>query len=1494
MRVASPLQSFHAPTQAWFRARFDGPTRAQALAWPALAAGRSTLLCAPTGTGKTLAAFLAGLDRLAFGPPPPRTGRCRILYVSPLKALAVDVEKNLRGPLEGIRQEALRLGAPLHELTIGVRTGDTKASERARFQRSPTDLLVTTPESLYLLLTSRARDALASIETVILDEIHALVPHKRGSHLAVSLERLEQLCGRPLQRIGLSATQRPLHEVARFLGGVAADGQPRPIEVLDASAEKRLSISVQVPADDLTGAARQAEPLVPGQPVPSIWTAIVPELLVRIRAHRTTLVFVNARRAAERLTAALNEAAGEVLALAHHGSLSREQRTVAEERLKAGSIPCLVATSSLELGIDMGAIELVVLIEAPPSVAAGLQRIGRAAHHLGGESVGVIVPKFRGDLLTAATMVPLLHEGAVEPTHYPRLPLDVLAQQLVAMTAVGELDVEASFALVKGAAPFAELPRETFLSVLELLSGHYPSDEFGELRARLTWDREAGTLRARDGARRLAVINGGTIPDKGLYPVFLQGAGPKSGRVGELDEEMVYETRRGDVFVLGASSWRVEEITHDRVLVTPAPGEPGRIPFWKADGPGRPMALGRAIGALSRELRAMAPELARARLRGRHALDDRGVDNLLTYLDEQAQTGAVPDDRTIVLEHTRDELGDLRITVLTPFGARIHTPWALAAVGRLQEALGQRVLSTVTDDGFVLRLPERQLEPAALPERARSALIFPGPEEIEALVLRELPGSPLFAAVFRESAARALLLPRRRPGQRTPLWMQRKRASDLLTVAQRHPSFPILLEAHRELLRDHFDLPALRELLQDVQQGRIRVAATAPDVPSPWAASILFSFVAGYLYDGDAPAAERRAQALAVDPTQLAQLLGEGELRSLLDPEELARLVRELRGATIERRVRGEDALQDRLREVGELSLGELQTVVQDGVDAAALAARLVEARRALWVTIAGEARLVAVEDAARVRDGLGCALPAGLPAALLTQVPDARLQLVRRFARTNGPFTRGELARRFGLPEAALEREVAALLAARRLVEGAFRPGGRGAELCDAEVLERLRRRSLSRARRAVEPVPPAAFVRHLTAWHGLVTPRAGLDALLDVIERLQGVPMPASRFERELLAPRVKGFSLADLDELLAAGEVRWVGVEPLGEKDGRIALYLSDRLAELHDPTPGPPPAGREAALLGALARLGASYFGALHDAAGGGFPQETIEALWGLVFRGLVTNDGLFALRQRVREAEPSRGRGNTRFRSRRALPGETDGRWSLLPAPVGTPTTRAIARAQQWLVRHGVLLKEALAAEGASGAERDVLDRLEATGRIRRGHFVEGLGGRQLALPEALDRLRALREPGETKEVLRLAAIDPAQPYGSVLPWPTRPPGALAPSRSLGASVVLVDGHCAAFLARGGGKVTTFAPPSPAQAERFGSAVAERLAALAAAARVGLLVEEVDGRPADEHPLAPALRAAGFSPALRGFHLRSGQTFVRGRAVGAERAPLEDE
>jgi ATP-dependent helicase Lhr and Lhr-like helicase len=1552
---ASPLSDFTPRVREWFERAFEAPTPAQAKAWPAIAAGEHVLLSAPTGSGKTLAAFLWALDRLGAeraGEEPAtdeqaagksaadgRARGTRVVYVSPLKALAYDIERNLRTPLRGIGAE---------EVTVGIRTGDTPQRERAAMARRPPDILITTPESLYLILTSHARTMLDDVEAVIVDEIHAVAASKRGSHLALTLERLEHHAGRPVQRIGLSATQNPLAEVGRFLVGPR-----REVTIVDAGQKKQLDLRIEVPVESMSepgGAVDpNADPLDPVQGSEStrnsIWPAIYPELLELVQSHNSTIVFVNNRRSAERVALRLNELAGKQqaekdeiaasggsgsrgasppagaptasadgpvapleIARAHHGSLAREERTKVEELLKAGELPCLVATSSLELGIDMGAVDLVLQIESPKSVARGLQRIGRAGHSVGDVSRGRIFPKFRGDLLECAVVARRMHEGLIEPTVVPRNALDVLAQQIVAIAVSAEpvkgqdgeggIAVEELHALVTGSHSYAELSIELLENVLDMLDGRYPSKEFGELRARIVWDRVAGTIRARKGSRQLAVANAGTIPDRGLYAVTL----PDGRRVGELDEEMVYEARPGQAFLLGASTWRIEEIGRDRVIVTPAPGAPGAVPFWKGDSVGRPKELGAAIGAFSRWAVEQQPQT----LQDGYDLDERAARNLLSYLREQQEaTRVLPSERTIVLERFRDEIGDWRLCVLSPFGGRVHSAWALALSARIREQLGLEADAISSDDGIVLHLPDLDADEAeALPSAAE--LIMIEPAEVEAAIVAELGGSALFGARFRENASRALLIPRAYPGKRTPLWQQRLKAQNLLEVARRYADFPIILETYRECLRDVLDVPGLEELLGALQTREIALVEVETQTASPYASSLLFDYVATYMYEGDTPSAERRAAALSLDRELLRELLGQEELRELLDADALARVEDDLQHRSEITQATGRDGLHDVLRHVGDLNDEELAARTFAGVDPAPLLAELERERRAIRLRVGGEQRWVAADEAGLYRDALGAAPPGGLPEAFLADVPDALRILIARYARTHGPFTTEELHERYALDASAVLRE---LERDGEIVRGELRPGGSGREWCDVEILRRLRRASLAALRKEIEPSDQRGLAAFLPAWQGIdrhPSAGAGIDRLREALVPLQGLALPAEIWERDVLPRRIGAYSPSWLDSLCASGELVWVGAGPLG-RSGRVALYFREDA-----PLIGPPPSARRSASSDSTAsssdtpeheliraRLAQSpcFFSDL--IAEVELPAEALrEALWDLVWAGEATNDAWAPLRApRLTLARGRQQRSNSRttvrrFSSRRTgAQGQVQGRWSLTGSIfagglAGPERRRALA--ELLLERYGIVTREQVLAEGVKGGFAmlyDTFANLETLGVCRRGYFVEGMGGAQFALPGAVERLRSARGPSskapeEGRRTLVLAAADPAQPYGAALSWPKREGQERRPARVAGAYVVLVDDEPALYVERGGRGLLTLAAGSEAPAESSAAAplsgerdaLHDALGALAEAVRAGrvpkLALERIDGTSAIASPLAETLLELGFAAGPR--------------------------
>ena len=1508
------MDQFHPIIQRWFASHLGEPTKAQTLAWPLIANRENTLLLAPTGSGKTLAAFLVAIDRLMFGrqnqhvqesnrDAEPQRKCVRVLYVSPLKALAVDVEKNLHKPLAEITKAADSIAAQYHWPTVAIRSGDSTSQERLRLKSQPPDILITTPESLYLLLTSSAREILTNVETVIIDEIHSLVSGKRGSHLFLSLERLEELRTRdgpaklPMQRIGLSATQRPLDEVARLLGGYIATSDPaetpipRPVAVADAGSTKRWEITVEVPVEDMARLAQsQRKATGDEEALPSIWPAVIPRLVELIRKNRATMLFVNNRGLAERLAQSINDLTGEKTAYAHHGSVAKDARAEIERQLKAGELLAIVSTSSLELGIDMSAVDLVIQIESPPSIASGLQRIGRAGHQVNSASRGVFFPKFRGDLLATSAAVERMLAGAVEPSRYPRNPLDVLAQQIVAMVAAGPIEVARVFQNVRSASPFAELPYGSFTAVLNLVSGLYPSSDFAEFKPRLHWDRIKDVLSPLKGAQQIAIFNAGTIPDRGLYGVFLVGEnGAPGSRVGELDEEMVFESKVGDVFLLGASSWRVLEITHDRVLVVPAPGVPGRMPFWHGDRPGRPFEFCQAIGRLARQLIGADESAALHTLAEKHGLDRQAAVNLMRYLNDQVTaTEQLPSDLCIVVESYQDEMQDWRVAILSPFGSRVHAPWATAVSARLKAASHGKVDVAWSDDGILFLLPEADGIPDA-------KLLFPKSDEIRDEVIRELGSTSLFAAKFREAAARALLLPRRGPGRRTPLWVQRRKANDLLHAAVRFPSFPILLETYRECLQDVFDLPALLELLAAVEQNQICVHQLQSESPSPFASSLQFSFVGNFLYDADAPLSERKAQALALDMSQLRELLGDVDLRSLLDPDVVNQLSAELQRLLAAARPESESDTQDDerdrrvgvdsesvcelLRILGDLTLQEIcdrllrgdldpnreSRLVETRIESIELVEQVVGellvSRRVIEICVGDERRLILAQEAARYRDALDIAVPTDLPSAFLETSIEPLADLVMRFARTHVAFSSGELAARWRIDERLVEPVLESLANDNRLLKGEFLPNRSGIEWCAPQVLAVLKRRSLARARRQVEPVEPAAFARFLIDWHGITKPTRGPDAILDCIEQLQGLPLSLAALEREILPSRVTGFRFTDLDELCAAGEIVWQGESAT---NSQIRLFLAgsfrvlanrpaSRQDEVEDAT--------QQAIREILARQGAVFFDTLQREVGG-FRNDLVDALWDLVWRGELTNDSLRPLRSRVVDAKPkttSRRSDSRGFRSRRSVqtPG-TEGRWALLPKLDGVgsasgqslgPELRHMELVRQLVTRHGVLTKESVLAESIPGGFAGlypVLRAMEDAGQLRRGYFIAGLGAAQFVLPGTEERLRLQRSSKNTDDDIPrtyfLAATDPANPYGATLPWPKSEHGSARLQRAAGGHVIISSGELVGYFSGAKNALSILAIES---VSKIAQVLAEQTRNVQR-----LLVESIDGAPAN--------------------------------------------
>lgn len=1549
--------TFSAATTAWLDSAFAAPTIAQTQAWAAIAEGHHTLVIAPTGSGKTLAAFLWAIDQQiqqsnADSPPsdnPPT--RSQILYISPLKALASDVERNLRAPLTGITHYALQHGEMVPEVTIGVRTGDTTPAERRRMMTTPPDIVITTPESLFLMLTSGARSALANVGTVIIDEIHALVGTKRGAHLALSLERLDELVESPVQRIGLSATVTPPDVVGRYLTGTrtVAEGG-RELTVVQPPAKKHRVVDVEIPVPDLTDLPALSSdddlgllddgPDLSGDATrtrdrASLWPHIERRIVDLITSHRSTIVFTNSRGAAERLTAHLNEewqrrhAAAEgdtldrgavwpaaipgqsgtstgapaVIARAHHGSLSRSERTRTEEELKAGLLPAVVSTSSLELGIDMGAVDLVILVGSPPSVASGLQRIGRAGHGVGETSHGIIFPTHRGDLLPSAVIATRMLSGELEQVKIPSHPLDVLAQHIVAILAVEEWSVDDLLTVIRRSASYEHLGEATYRSVLDMLAGRYPSEDFAELRPRIMWDRTTDQLTARPGAKRLAIVSGGTIPDRGLYPVVLpegkEAAAGRPRRVAELDEEMVYESRAGDTITLGTSTWRIEEITPQQVIVTPAPGQPGRLPFWKGDGPGRPYELGRAIGEWTRKLdyaRDREPD-ACTQLLDAAGLNPYAQDNTVALVAEQrAATGKVPDDKTIIVEKFRDEIGDWRWAIHSPFGSRVHAPWAMIISGRVKERFGLDASVYHSDDGIALRLPPTgDGDDVGLD----IAELLIDPANIHAEVRQHVTDSVMFAARFREAAARALLLPRYSPDRRQPLWQQRHRAAQLLAVAAQYPDFPIVLEAIRECLQDDMDLDAFTTIMGAIESGSISLLEVTTQSPSPFARSLLFSYVGQFLYDSDAPLAERRAAALSLDQTLLNEILGTGSspaLGELLNQEIIAQVSAEVARLAPDRKVTTLDGVWDLLRTHGPLTQEGIEARCDFPDDAETPLDAWLNAhdgRLVMSVRMVGRQQWAALDDAARLRDGLGVPLPPGLPLSYLEAVPDPLGDLVRRHARTHGPFTADEVAQRYGLPIAVVQDTI------RRLSAGHFIAAGPARVIddahqsvidtfIDADVLRRIRRRSLAALRGEVEAVSAAAYARFLSGWHQFGQLR-GADGLLGCLDQLAGCRFPASALETHILPTRVIDYTPTLLDAATARGDVLWCAHQrlPGSRHDAVISLHPAET-AELTLPLVGSVGEADEDTLGARLMELlthGGHFFDVLVQHTGA-TPRQTAEALWDLAWRSRVTSDSLAGLRLLIgakggahkvakqpatpRALSTSRGlRGLRGLRSAAMTAGtggtsattsattssteplvaaaQAAGRWSALPQADADGTIRAHADAMVLLQRYGVATRNLAnddAIASASANVTKVFNALEDDGQVRRGYFVEGLGGAQYAARSAVDELRQAARPDEKAPMVwLLAATDPANPYGSVLPWPEQPDPAVThrPGRKAGASVVLINGHLAAYLEKGGSTLLVFpmsddddtpdsahsSTPAPLIAETIVNAVGDR-------------------------------------------------------------------
>ena len=1663
----SGLELFSAPVRHWFADAFGAPTAVQAEAWQAIARGENALVIAPTGSGKTLAAFLWAIDALMG--EKARVAEAgekwvrgvRVLYVSPLKALGADVDRNLQGPLSAISElaavESARRGAKAPEIRTAMRTGDTPADERRKIARNPPDILITTPESLYLMLTSAAREALRTVETVIVDEVHALAGDKRGAHLSLSLERLDDLLEAPAQRIGLSATVRPREEVARFLGGT------RPVTVVSTEAPPSLDLSVRVPVRDMTavpafggfagagdgtrqrGAGPRRAPVENAwksdralravmaegaSPAPhpdsrlgssSIWPHIEAAILDEVLAHKSTIVFVNSRGLCEKLTARLNElyakrlgldaphsevagfwaAAGSgeatafgddavrgvptgsdamrgapgasfrsdigsttalvtepavVIAKAHHGSVSKEKRLQVERELKAGELPCVVATSSLELGIDMGSIDLVLQVAAPPSVASGLQRVGRANHQVGGRSQGVIFPRTRVEVIDAAVMAEGMEAGAIESTRLVRNALDVLAQQTVATVAMAPdgLPADDWLACVRRSACYADLGRRSFEGVLDMLAGRYGSGEVAEFAPRILWDRETGLLTPRPGSQRLAVTAAGTIPDRGMFSVVLPEGDARQGRrrVGELDEEMVMESRVGDIIALGTSTWRIKEIGADRVIVEAAPGRAARLPFWHGEAIGRPYETGRARGALVRALdggiaraaerdeapearseeNAMAPAL-RDRLTA-DGLDEDARCNLAALIEAQrACTGAVPTDRRLVVETCPDETGDMRVILHSPFGRRVHEPWALAVAHRVTTALGFDPQAVASDDGIVLRVPAAE---DALPG---SDLFRFDSDELESIVRERVGFTALFAARFRECAARALLMAPTAPGKRAPLWQQRLKGGQLLEAARREEDFPIVLEALRECLQDVFDLSALREVMDGLASGSIKMSEVRTAAPSPFAAPLVFGYLGEHLYEGDLPHAERQASLLSVDPALLGELLGTGAVEDVLDTEVVARTVAELQRTADGWKARGAEGVADLLRELGPLTVEEI-AVRTEGGEVAVLLADLEAAHRAFSAVISGEKRWAAADDGPRLSAVLGIVAP--LWAQREGKLSRPLDGLAARFARTHGPFDSEEAACTLGVGVALAAESLERLAAEGRLVRlGPDR-------WADGAVLARLRSRSLARAREAVRPVPANAYVRFLLDRQGIARAGeptlAGIDGVAQVIAQFEGVALPMEQWEREVLPARVPDYRPAMLDELIAAGEVLWAA-STVGEAhpisffptDSPLAPLPVDAQAgvaevsaaepgELEDPS-------LDAIVRHVLVAQGPLTFRALTDGAAqlagpvARTDREVAEALQRLVWKGEATSDGLGFPRAgglaaaasasaaggqtpppSRRRASSRRGRSlhsEARRAARAAVVGRQvastafdaalAGRWSALAPSGQSSTVQAVALVESLLDRYGVVTRDIALAAGVPGGLSvlyPVLRAMEEAGDLARGMFVEGMGPAQFAQRETVEALRAFARPADTSAPASLVALpadDPACLFGVGIPWPEvvweavgEAPAvdsalvAARPARREGALVVIADGSPVLWAAPRLKSLLAFSADEKLLEAAVAALVASVRAALkregASAARRKIVVEHFNGRDVLATPAASWLQSAGLVRLPDGFRL----------------------
>lgn len=1448
----SPLGRFHPIVRKWFKETLGAPSDPQREGWPAIASGEHTLVLAPTGTGKTLAAFLWELNELIVsGMKEPLPNSVRLLYISPLKALNNDIQRNLDRPLRELKERFEAEGKQFPEIRVAVRTGDTPAAARARMLRRSPHILITTPESLNIMLTTlKGRGMFSGVRAVIVDEIHAIAGTKRGAHLALTLERLEALVEKPPQRIGLSATQRPLEEVARFLGGCTSDGESptfRPVTIVDCGLTKEMQIQVESPVADL------------GNVGGSIWPAVAPLVLKHIQSSRTTLVFVNNRAQAEKIAARVNKLADEEVALPYHGSLARERRFMLEERLKAGSLRALVTTSSLELGIDIGSVDLVIQLQSPKRVAAALQRIGRAGHTLGVASRGILVPTFRDDAVEIAAIVAAMRAGDVEPTQVVQNSLDVLAQVVVAAISVDDWTSGDLYTLVRRAYPYHQLTRAAFDEVLEMLSGKYPSDVAAELEPRITWDRVNDRLIGSRAARMTAVISGGTIPDRGLYTVNL----PDRTRLGELDEEFVHESRMGDVFQLGSSTWRIAAIEHDRVVVTPAPGTPARMPFWHGEYMARSLMLSHRVGALRREL-AEAPN--EERLAAEYGCDAATATSLVRYIGSQrAATGIVPDDRNIVIEQFRDETGAVRIVIHAAYGGRITAPWGMALAQRVREAINDTDLQVqTTDDGIMLRLPD-----LGMTTPLQSLLGLSG-AEAEQLVMEEVGSTSLFGARFRMNAARALLLPRGNPRRRMPLWLQRLKSLDLLQVVRQFPSFPILVETYREVLQDAFDMQGLKEVLGEINAGNIRIHTVHTDVPSPFAASLQFGFVMDWLYGDDTPRAEQRAALLSIDRSLLDEVMG-GEGSDDITREAIEQTLAERRGTAVGRRARTEDELAHLLDRAGDLTQEELQARIaseEEGRRGDPFS-KLLETGRTVAIPLGNESarewRLILTETFPRYVSAFGAeqlsmvkagrhlseqpaavAIPEILRNAVINPSV-ARREVLARFLTQSGPVTIAEVNARYGWDERWIESRLAEWERTGKLIRGKFRKEVRDLEWCSRRVVEIGRRRALAALRKQIEAVELPQFQAFMHRWQHL-DQRDRLDPLSGAetaVRQLYGIARPPLAWDRDYLRARIAAYDPASLSKFAASGELVWSGEGVHDPETGSIPLravrFFERGTGALWLNQAQEPVLSENAEKIRAtIAEEGASFIGDI-QAITGLTMLAVREAIRELVAWGLVTNDTVEAMREVARwkpmlprtgndptswlpaDYKPSPNRRYQRIRPNlRRLPkwrrpdkpgaavsGWT-GRWSLLRrrgtmGPDLPEEEHAERIARQWLTRYGIVSRDWWRRERPPVSWRAIyreLKRLEFRGEVRRGYFVRGLGGAQFALPDAVEWLRAVgSEDFSQAGYVVMAASDPANVYNLPLELIERDP--LSRPRGSGALLVTRGGRIAiAAEARG--------------------------------------------------------------------------------------------